>query len=410
MDTEMEIKFERDSTNQNISTITIDDKINPIINIQTTLVDSESRKDDDLIIKQWLRKIKNNCEADACTIIGLSADCSLHYKNGSNSFLHPPKKEDHPIEVLQLFVGNQCLIYEPRWYDAKKNVPKILKDLLSDFRYDVVGVGMEEVAKKLESQLGLKISRPRDLRTMAGFMDRKYSLEKLAKRVLGGDWKKPDSINWWKNADRSGLSDDKIKGLVAQRVFGYVNGGIRPPKDETKEYNEWLYVDIMVKEAWDEIHSLCLRTTYIDEYDKTENEDLVMSPLSCLRSEFSELRYTILRSKEMPLYDKVIGMVEKEISTRKLCDTPKAERVALVEKNDSIAHANTSTQVGNNNQEKRHHQSALNVAKLVILRNSVEIVNIVASKSIQKKNVGNYTLTSSLRISQANQLFKKLSM
>ncbi|KAL3516674.1 hypothetical protein ACH5RR_023576 [Cinchona calisaya] len=84
-----------------------------------------------------------------------------------------------------------------------------------------------------------------------------------------------------------------------------------------------------------------------------KNEDLVMSPLSGLGFEFSELRYNILRSKEMPLYDEVIGMVEKEISPRKLYDAPKAERVALVEENGLIAHANTSTQVGNNNQRNR---------------------------------------------------------
>ncbi|KAL3500696.1 hypothetical protein ACH5RR_039789 [Cinchona calisaya] len=75
-----------------------------------------------------------------------------------------------------------------------------------------------------------------------------------------------------------------------------------------------------------------------------------MSLLSGLGSKFSELRYNILRSKEMPLYDEVIGMVEKEILARKLYDIPKAERIALIEENGSIAHANASTHVGNNNQ------------------------------------------------------------
>ncbi|KAL3534216.1 hypothetical protein ACH5RR_002677 [Cinchona calisaya] len=101
------------------------------------------------------------------------------------------------------------------------------------------------------------------------------------------------------------------------------------------------------------------------------------------------------------IYNEVIGIVEKEITARKLNDAPKAERVAFVEENGSIAHANTSTQVGNNIKDKRHDQSAKNLAKLVILTNSVEIVNILASKGIQKKIVGNYSLTSSLRISQA---------
>ncbi|KAL3533510.1 hypothetical protein ACH5RR_007031 [Cinchona calisaya] len=72
-------------------------------------------------------------------------------------------------------------------------------------------------------------------------------------------------------------------------------------------------------------------TTDLDEFDKRENEDLVMSLLSGLGSEFSELKHNILRSKEMPLYDEVIGIVENEISARNLYDAPKTKRVALAE-------------------------------------------------------------------------------
>ncbi|KAL3502818.1 hypothetical protein ACH5RR_037267 [Cinchona calisaya] len=87
-----------------------------------------------------------------------------------------------------------------------------------------------------------------------------------------------------------------------------------------------------------------------------------MSLLSGLRSEFSELKYNILKSKNMPLYAEVICMAKKEISAGKLYDVPKAKRVALVEEtkenvlvvqNGSIAHANTFTQVCYNNQGKR---------------------------------------------------------
>ncbi|KAL3530001.1 hypothetical protein ACH5RR_009323 [Cinchona calisaya] len=65
-----------------------------------------------------------------------------------------------------------------------------------------------------------------------------------------------------------------------------------------------------VKETWYEIHALHPPTTDLDEL-KRENEDMVMSLLSGIRSKFSELRYSILRNKEVPLYEKVIGMVEK---------------------------------------------------------------------------------------------------
>ncbi|XP_027152438.1 uncharacterized protein LOC113752524 [Coffea eugenioides] len=227
METQIDIKIERNQEDQNFSTITIDDKTNPIITVQTTSVDSECQREDDvLVIKQWVRKIKNN--GDACNIIGLSVDCSLHYKNGTNKSFDYPKKEDHPIEILQLCIGNQCLIYEAvdsyHSFLSKKDVPKALKDLLSDARFVVVGVGMEEVAKKLESQLGLKISQPRELRTMAGFSGKKCSLEKLAKRVLGGDWKKPSSMSWWKDGIIGGLSDDKIKYGTVEAFLAYEMG------------------------------------------------------------------------------------------------------------------------------------------------------------------------------------------
>ncbi|KAL3507673.1 hypothetical protein ACH5RR_033055 [Cinchona calisaya] len=157
-----------------------------------------------------------------------------------------------------------------------------------------------------------------------------------------------------------------------------------------------------VKETWDEIRALQPPTIDQDELDKRENENLVMSLLSGLGYEFSELGYNILRSKGMPLYDKMICMVEKEISARKLYDAPKVKRVDLVEEmkenvlvaqNGSIDHANKSTQ------GKRAPQSAKNVTKLVILTNGIKIVNIVTSKGIQKTNIDNCTLTSSLWIS-----------
>ncbi|KAL3503351.1 hypothetical protein ACH5RR_037800 [Cinchona calisaya] len=36
------------------------------------------------------------------------------------------------------------------------------------------------------------------------------------------------------------------KGLSSPKVFGYINSDIRPPKEGTKEYNEWLYANTMV--------------------------------------------------------------------------------------------------------------------------------------------------------------------
>ncbi|KAL3534180.1 hypothetical protein ACH5RR_002641 [Cinchona calisaya] len=167
-----------------------------------------------------------------------------------------------------------------------------------------------------------------------------------------------------------------IRGLKTQGVFGSVYSNIQPPMEGIKEYNEWFYADTMdaknlweainwrfvrkenvlriydlkqdfqslnlkngdflnysnkVKETWDEIHALCTPATNPDELEREKMKNLVMSLLSSLGFEFSELRYNILKSKEMPFYDEVICVVEKEISTRKLYDIPKAATVALVE-------------------------------------------------------------------------------
>ncbi|KAL3510587.1 hypothetical protein ACH5RR_029988 [Cinchona calisaya] len=232
MNTEFEIKIDRSQKDQNFSKITIQERNDSTTTIQTTLVEAKSRKGDDLLIKEWTRKIKNNTttssSSDACNnIIGFSADSSLHYRNGNYISIFMRNTKEFPFEILQLCVGNHCLVYE---FESHKYIPRALKEFLSDDRFKVVGIGMEEVANKIEGQLGLKISQPRDLRTMAtkahdvrGDYYCKFSLEKLARRVLGGEWRKHAPIDWRKD-DGTTLSDDKIKYGTVEAFLAYDMG------------------------------------------------------------------------------------------------------------------------------------------------------------------------------------------
>lgn len=83
---------------------------------------------------------------------------------------------------------------------------------------------MEEVAKNLEENLGLKISRARDLGKMArvvhdvGYLycDKKgkFGVVKLADRVLKEKWAKwtnRNGLSWCRNGSGTTLSDEKVK-------------------------------------------------------------------------------------------------------------------------------------------------------------------------------------------------------
>ena len=66
-----------------------------------------------------------------------------------------------------------------------------------------------------------------------------------------------------------------------------------------------------MKEAWDELQSLRPNTTNIEEVEKRANENLVISYLMGLGSNYDDLRNHILRFEHLPHYDDVVNKLNK---------------------------------------------------------------------------------------------------
>ena len=105
-----------------------------------------------------------------------------------------------------------------------RSMPRVVRDFLYDNRTVVVGVGIEQIAKKLEKEKeddGLIIRKRVELRKEAdkffpGNNFERCSLEELAKVVLGGEvvFVKPKKMKWWddqRNGYRRELSKEMIK-------------------------------------------------------------------------------------------------------------------------------------------------------------------------------------------------------
>ncbi|XP_070039943.1 uncharacterized protein [Nicotiana tomentosiformis] len=109
--------------------------------------------------------------------------------------------------------------------------PTSLLKFLSDNKNIVVGIGIEDVAKKLENDFNIKISKWVDLRIEArkkgyGQIANNCSVVTLAKKVLGDEWdvKEPTNMNWWANADyrlQDFLSDEKVKFGSLETFLAY---------------------------------------------------------------------------------------------------------------------------------------------------------------------------------------------
>uniref|UniRef100_A0A803NMF1 Uncharacterized protein n=1 Tax=Cannabis sativa TaxID=3483 RepID=A0A803NMF1_CANSA len=160
--------------------------------------------------KKWVSYIQKLFRKRRRIILALSADRSLNYPNGNFNTLIYNKKDhkDQPYELLQICIEDQCLIYKLDSIGQKFN-PKVLKDLLHDSRVTVVGVGIENVARRLEEDHGWfmpKVVELRDLAAQAQAQTKAQKADiqaKLAKVVLGKEMNivKPTNIRWWSVSD-----------------------------------------------------------------------------------------------------------------------------------------------------------------------------------------------------------------
>uniref|UniRef100_M1DYU2 3-5 exonuclease n=1 Tax=Solanum tuberosum TaxID=4113 RepID=M1DYU2_SOLTU len=131
-----------------------------------------------------------------------------------------------PFELLQICVDNHCLFYD---LDRYGKYPLFLWKLLSDNKTIVVGLGIEQVVKKLEKDYNMKISKWVDLRDKArematfGEIANNCSVEKLANKVLGEEWhvNKPSTMEWFNSQYDCLLSDEKVKFGSLEAFLAY---------------------------------------------------------------------------------------------------------------------------------------------------------------------------------------------
>ncbi|EYU45731.1 hypothetical protein MIMGU_mgv1a021785mg [Erythranthe guttata] len=110
-------------------------------------------------------------------------------------------QEDHPIAVLQLCVGHDCLVFQILRSDF---IPKSLQVFLADPRHTFCGVGIKDDVDKLYDHHGLRVGRIADLNDLARMskkmtdgQDRNYrymGLKKMALALLGKKMEKPLNV------------------------------------------------------------------------------------------------------------------------------------------------------------------------------------------------------------------------
>ncbi|KAL0374580.1 UNVERIFIED_CONTAM: hypothetical protein Sradi_3373700 [Sesamum radiatum] len=103
--------------------------------------------------------------------------------------------DDHPIAILQLCVGQHCLVIQLLHADC---IPPSLYAFLADPRHVFCGVGVQEDVKKLYDHHGLTVVNTADLNDLAslasGANGREYNhmgLKKMAAAILGKAMMKP---------------------------------------------------------------------------------------------------------------------------------------------------------------------------------------------------------------------------
>ncbi|KAM3685563.1 hypothetical protein ACB094_11G129800 [Castanea mollissima] len=188
----------------------------------------------------WREEIREIYGKKKNLVVGLCADTSHGYGRGFSNYKGMAREA--PFQLLQLCVGSHCLLYNlddvnysRRSFTGTKH--KVLKGFLYDKYTTVVGVGIKEVAQKLERETGVTIKNPVELRKLAeaekslkGNDVSGSKLADLAKRVLGEHmhFVKPKKTTWWSDKyDEYGdplLSNDVIKYATVEAFLAYEIG------------------------------------------------------------------------------------------------------------------------------------------------------------------------------------------
>ncbi|EYU28991.1 hypothetical protein MIMGU_mgv1a025909mg [Erythranthe guttata] len=138
--------------------------------------------------------------------------------------------ENHPIAILQLSIGNRCLIFQLLHADF---IPVSLHAFLADPRHTFCGVGIKDDVDKLYDHHKLRVRKIADLNDLArlatinsqsGNAGYKYmGLKKMAYAVLGKKMEKPLNVTLSK-WDAVELDRDQIEYAAIDAVVSYQLG------------------------------------------------------------------------------------------------------------------------------------------------------------------------------------------
>ncbi|KAL0338870.1 UNVERIFIED_CONTAM: hypothetical protein Sangu_1409100 [Sesamum angustifolium] len=140
-------------------------------------------------VDQWISRIRRvHCRCPHCELlVGLDTEWHASFVRG----------EDSPVAVLQLCVGQQCLIYELLHTDS---IPASLHEFLADPRHTFYGVGVKDDVRKLYNHQGLRVTNTVDLNELitrftnledGSRYGRPMGLKRMALTVLGKEMMKP---------------------------------------------------------------------------------------------------------------------------------------------------------------------------------------------------------------------------
>ncbi|KAK4428791.1 hypothetical protein Salat_1179000 [Sesamum alatum] len=142
-------------------------------------------------VRQWISHIRyvNRSYHHCKLLIGLDTEWRLSFARG----------EDHLVAVLQLCVGQHCLIFQLLHADY---IPASLHAFLADPRHTFCGVGIQEDVRKLYDHHGLWVRNVTNLNELMARSgrgedaseNRRTGLKKMALAVLGKEMMKPKRV------------------------------------------------------------------------------------------------------------------------------------------------------------------------------------------------------------------------
>ncbi|KAJ3671177.1 hypothetical protein LUZ60_008603 [Juncus effusus] len=223
-----------------------------IVHVGDHMIEATATSEESVVAK-WIRNSLNDTRQlnrrrsgpliiSLCAFRGLTQDpMSWRVRDRLKGPKANPNHPDNPYKVISMCIaGCRVLFYREDSYYGN-GVPNIraLRNLLEDKKVVVVGLGIKEIAKKLESQWGLRIATPVDIRKVAAIaygknavywpMTKKgrvvidqLSLEELGELVLDGLVleKKPAKIlenDWADSGYGSNIEMEEQRVMYASR-------------------------------------------------------------------------------------------------------------------------------------------------------------------------------------------------